>query len=137
MRYFNNYSEDNVVAKILYIYFAFAHGAFGFFLVTEDLSRFNSKVIDAMGNIIPISIWGLILIAAGLGFLLAAIQENNIKSISMIVAGLIGAVIYGLMTMASIELSVNQTNTVNYVFISSVDLLIAMLGGVTLWKRRT
>jgi len=137
MRYFDNYSEDNVVSKILYIYFAFSHGVFGLFLVVEDLSRFNSKVINAMDSVMPISIWGVMLILSALSFMLVAIQEGKIKGMSMIFAGFVGAMIYGLLAMASMELSVNQTNTLNYIFISSVDLLIATLGGITLWKLRT
>lgn len=137
MRYFDNYSEDNVISKLLYIYFAFAHGSVGVFLVLEDLERFNSKVLRAMGSVIPMGIWGLILLIAALGFILMAIQEGKSKNISMVVAGIVGAFVFGLMAMASLELSVNQTNTTNYIFISSVDLLIATLGGITLWRRRT
>lgn len=137
MRYFDNYDEDNVVSKILYIYFAFAHGSLGLFLIMSDLARFNSKVLSAMGEVMPMRAWGLIFLLAAIAFVLIAIQEGSSKSISMVVAGFVGSVTFGLMAMASLELSVNQTNTMNYIFISSVDLLIATLGGVTLWKRRT
>lgn len=137
MRYFDNYDQDNVVSKLLYIYFAFAHGSIGLFLVVSDLERFNSKVLKAMGYVVPMSVWGLLFLVTAITFILIALQEGKAKHISMIVAGLMGAMVFGLMAMASLELSVNQTNTMNYIFISSVDLIIATLGGVTLWKSKT
>jgi len=134
--FFKNYEEDDLITKIFFLYFAFMHGALGFFLATNDLSIYKSKALDQMGNIVPMSVWGYILILASFCFVLSALQEGKPKYAYMIVSGLLGSVVFGLLAMASLELSENQTNTVNYLIVSSLDLLIAIMGGVAIWIRR-
>lgn len=137
MERFKSYGVDDLVSKTFFLYFAFIHGALGFFLVTNDLSIYNSKVLSQMGHILPMPLWGFILLLSSSCFILSALQEGTPKFISMLISGLLGNVVFGLLAMASLELSQNQTNTVNYLVISSLDLLVAIMGGVILWIRRT
>lgn len=133
---FKNYDEDDIMSKILFLYFSFMHGAIGVFLVFNDLSQYKSKVFDSMSHYVPMSFWGIMFLISAVSFIIVTIQEGRPKYIFMIVAGLFGSIIFGLLAMASLELSPQQTNTVNYAIVSSIDLIIFIVGGVALWIRR-
>lgn len=137
MKFLVNYSEDDVLAKVLLVYFAFQHSAIGLFLLFGDMSQIKSKTLNEMATILPMDAWGLILIFAACNFILAAVQVSKLSFLAMIVAGITGAVVFSLLSMASLELSTNQTNTINYMIVASIDILIAIVGGVALWLRRT
>jgi hypothetical protein len=133
---FKNYDEDDIISKILFLYFSFIHGAIGIFLVFNDLSEYKSKVFDAMSYYVPMSFWGIMFLISSFSFIIVAIQEGRPKYIFMTMAGLFGSITFGLLAMASLELSPQQTNTVNYAIISSIDLIIFIVGGAALWIRR-
>lgn len=136
LKFIRNYDEDDVIAKILFLYFAFMHGVMGYFIISNDLTNYKSKVFNSMGAIIPMSIWGYVLILSAIFFVLVALQEAKPKYMFMILAGLAGCLVFSLLTMASLELSKNQTNTINYAVVGSIDLLIAIIGGIAIWRRK-
>lgn len=137
MRFLKNYNEDDVLSKTLLLYFAFQHGAIGVFLVFSDINALNSNAFKGMSKILPMDVWGIILLTSAVAFVITVLQEHKIEYWFMLLAGATGMVTFGLLSMASIELSVNQTNTINYIIIASIDLIVAILGGVGLWLRRT
>lgn len=136
MRFLKIYNEDDVLAKTLLLYFAFQHGAIGTFLLFSDLNTINSRAFNGMAKILPMDAWGIILIVSGVAFVITVLQEHKLQYWFMLLAGITGTSTFGLLAMASIELSVNQTNTINYIIIASIDIIIAILGGVGLWLRR-
>lgn len=136
MRFLKNYNEDDVLAKSLLLYFAFQHGAIGVFFVFSDISSIGSNAFDGMARILPMDAWGIILLVSSAAFIVTTFQEKSIEFWFMLVAGVTGMVTFSLLAMANIELSVNQTNTINYIIIASIDLIVAMLGGIGIWVRR-
>lgn len=132
-----NYSEDDLMSKILFLYFAFIHGAIGVFFLFEDVSKFKSKVIDGMISILPMQAWGIIMLLAAICFVLSLLQEGKPKHIYMVIAGVTGSAVFGLLMMANLELVASSSNTANYAIVSSIDIIIALVGGVALWKLRT
>lgn len=138
LRLLRNYNEDDVLAKVLLLYFAFQHGAIGVIMLFEDLSLvYKTSTVDAMASMLPMELWGVLLLFVSVSFVIAAIQESKLSYVAMIVSGSIGFVIFGLIAMASIELAGNLTNSINYIVIASIDALIAIIGGMAIWLRKT
>lgn len=136
MRLLRNYDENDVLSKTLMLYFAFQHGAIGAFFMLNDNPEEYSHYFKGMIAIMPLTYWGLLLILSTASFIFATVQEGKLEYIFMLIAGLSGMITFALLAMASIELSIHQTNTVNYIVIASIDLIVAILGGVALWLRR-
>lgn len=136
MRLLRNYDENDVLAKVLFLYFAFQHFAIGMFFISIDNPEEYSIYFKGMIDIMPMDMWGLVLVLSTVAFVLATLQEGKMEYIFMLIAGSTGMVTFALLAMASIELSQNETNTVNYILIASIDLIVAILGGVALWFRR-
>lgn len=136
-RIIRNYNEDDAMSKILLLYFAFQHAAIGIFFMfsTEQLLAYNS--FKGMNELLPMDAWGIILLMSAVCFLLSTLFENKVQYYFMMVAGATGMVTFGLLAMASIELSTNQTNTINYIIIASIDIIIAIIGGIAVWLRKT
>lgn len=137
MKLLRNYNEDDVLSKILLIYFAFQHGAIGVFFTFSTLTALQSKALAEMTRFLPMDVWGVILIMSALCFLFSALQETKSQYWLMIIAGITGMIVFSTLSMAVMQLSINQTNTINYLIISGIDIIIAILGGVALWIRRT
>lgn len=131
-----NHDEDDLMSKILFLYFAFVHGGLGTFFMIKDMTIFNSKAVIAMSNIIPIKVWGFVFLVTALCYVLAAIHDGKPKFIYMTIGGLLGSMVFGLLSMAMFELSAPQLDTTRYGIISSIDLIISMVGGIALWKLR-
>lgn len=133
-----NYNEDDLLSKVLLLYFAFQHGSIGIFLVLESVDELTarSSTLQAMSKILPMDIWGIILLVASVSFVVSVLQVGRSEYSSMVLAGATGGITFAFLSMASMELSVNQTNTVNYMIIASIDIIVAIVGGVALWRRK-
>lgn len=126
------------MSAILFLYFSFIHGAIGVFLTFDNPLQYGSKIFIGMNNLLPMRVWGILLLISSIMFILASFQEGRKQYTCMVISGFIGAIVFILMTMASLELVAGeQTNTVNYAIISSIDLVIAMVGGISLWIQKT
>lgn len=136
MKLLRNYGEDDVLATILLLYFAFQHGAVGIVLLLMDDEILAIPAFEGMARILPINIWGVIMLISAVLFVLSAIQENKSKYWFMMLSGLAGTIPFSLLAMANIEMAVGHTNTVNYIIIASIDAIVAIIGGVALWLRR-
>lgn len=137
MRILRNYNEDDILSKTLLLYFAFQHGAVGIFFMFAKIDSKMSNALKGMDELLPMDAWGIILLVSSVAFVVTVLQEHKLEYWFMLLAGTTGMVTFALLSMASIELSVNQTNTINYIIIASIDLIVAILGGVGLWLRRT
>ena len=133
---FKNYNEDDVMSKILLLYFAFQHGAVGVFFIFGDKQILQMKAFKGMSRLLPMDAWGILLLVSALCFTLSILQENSLQHYFMVAAGTSGMITFSLLAMASIELSTNQTTSLNYIIIASIDILIAILGGVAIWLRK-
>lgn len=136
MKLLRNYDENDVLTKVLFLYFAFQHGVFGVSFIRYNDNDMYSTYFKGLIDIMPLTMWGLVLVLSTVSFIIAAVQEGKLEYIFMLTAGLSGMITFALLAMASIELSMQQTNTVNYIVIASIDLIVAILGGVALWLRR-
>lgn len=137
MRFLHNYNEDDVLSKVLLLYFAFQHGAVGIFFVFGDVTTLGSNAFKGMANLLPMDAWGILLLVSAIAFIITVLQERKLEYWFMLLAGITGMVTFSLLAMANMELSVNQTNTINYIIIASIDMIVAILGGIALWLRRT
>lgn len=131
------YDEDNLLSMVLFLYFSFLHGALGIYLITLDISQYNYKIFNIMTSLMSMDLWGMLFCTASVFFIITALQENKPKYISMVAGGVIGSLLFGLTAIANTELPSNLANTLNYAIISSLDLVFAFVGGMTLWKQRT
>lgn len=136
MRFLNNYNEDDVMSKILLLYFGFQHGAVGLYFIFSSEQLLKMNAFEGMNGLMPMDAWGILLMISAISFVCTTIQETRLQYYFMILSGITGMFTFSLLAMASIELSVNQTNSVNYIIIASIDLIISILGGVALWLRR-
>lgn len=137
MKLLQNYNEDDLLSKILLLYFAFQHGAVGFFFLFSNPTNMQSEYLDGLREIFPMDVWGIVLIVSSLSFVFTILQENKLEYWFMMLAGSTGGLTFSLLAMASLELSIYQTNTINYIIIASIDIIIAIVGGVAVWLRRT
>lgn len=115
---------------------AFLHGGIGLFLVFGIGGVNDAPSYEGLSRILPMDAWGILLLISATAFLATVIQEDKLEYWSMILAGTIGVVTFGLLAMASLELAVNQANTINHIVVASIDMIVAILGGVALWLRR-
>lgn len=133
---FKNYDEDDILSKLLLLYFAFQHGAVGLVFIFQSSYIVKMEAFRGMSKLLPMDAWGIILVISAVCFVLSIIQEHFVKYYFMIIAGSTGMVAFSLLSMANLELAVNQTNSLNYIIIASIDVLIAILGGVAIWLRK-
>ncbi|MET3658545.1 hypothetical protein [Sporosarcina psychrophila] len=92
-----------------------------------------------MSNVLSLGAFGVLFIVAGLLIGLAALQEGTRRSWSLLIGGLLGALMLGLYTMASFEGSLNDMLPLRYAVVTGFNVIIAGVGGIGLWinKRRT
>lgn len=137
MKLFKNYQEDDVLAKVLFIYLAVQHSIMGAFLVFDTESMMIYPSVQGVARLLPVDLWGSFLLASAVLFIATIIQENKLSFIFMITAGLLGMVTFGLLAMAGIELSSYRVTTIHFIVVASVDCIVTILGGVALWLRIT
>lgn len=134
MKPMKNYCEDDFMSRLMFVYLAFIHASVGYLFIFGDVSEVNHNAFSAMSELLSNQTWGLILLAAAVSYLTVAIQENKTKHLGMLLGGFLGAIVFGFLTMAMIELDTPQFNTARYGVLASLNLIISVVGGLSLWR---
>lgn len=93
----------------------------------------------ALNNLIPIVFWGIILFLSGILLAMSSwfiIKDRNSFHRMVIIGGLANFVVYLFMAGASLYNASVWITTVQFVVLSGVNLMLALLGGRTLYERR-
>jgi hypothetical protein len=89
-----------------------------------------------MSSLISLNYWVIIFVVVGGLYFFAAFHEGKIKHLLMVIAGILGAVIFGLYAMASAEVSPNIMVAARYAIVAIFNAIIAVIGGYSLWRSR-
>lgn len=130
------YDDNDLLAKMLLLFNALLHGVTGGFLLLVSDVKYQSDTYYAMSLLFSLDAWGCVFIVVGVLFIAATFHEGHYKHWLSILAGALGGVIFGLYAMASAELAVNVMVPARYAIIASFNVLIALVGGHEIWKRR-
>lgn len=134
-----NYNEHDYIARVSLICNALYLVITGGYLLTLDSIAYSAPTYDLMSGILSLGAFGVLFIVAGLLIGLAALQEGARRSWSLLIGGLLGALMLGLYTMASFEGSLNDMLPLRYAVVTGFNVIIAGVGGIGLWinKRRS
>ncbi|MBF2751514.1 hypothetical protein ACE3LZ_03150 [Staphylococcus saprophyticus] len=114
----------------------------GFFWSKEqETILHDSPFYVALHEIMPIWIWGIIVMAFSLilmssAFFIPSQKLNNKCNYLMLIGGLGCAILYFLMTSASIYHAINWLSTAQFAISTVVCGLLAFVGGADIYGRR-
>ncbi len=130
------YDDNDLLAKMFLLFNALLHGITGGYLVVVDDVELQADTYIGMASLFSLDVWGCVFIVVGVLFIAATFHEGHYKHWLSIIAGVLGGVIFGLYAMASAQLAVNIMLPARYAIIASFNVLIAVVGGFEIWKRR-
>lgn len=114
----------------------------GLFWFAEQEKVLNdSPFYIALHEIMPIWVWGIIamilsLILASSAWFIPRQKVNNVCNTLMLIGGLGNAILYFLMTSASIYNSINWLSTAQFSVLTVVCGAIGFMGGAEIYDRR-
>lgn len=131
---FKKYDNNDFLAKMFLLFNALFIGVTGFYLILADNVEVQSSTYRLMSGLLSLDAWGVVMLTSGALYTMAAFQEGRLKYKSMLIAGLVGGVMFALYTMASMEASINIMVPMRYAVIATFNLIIAGVGGIALWN---
>lgn len=114
----------------------------GFFFTKEQTSVLNdSDFYIALHHIMPIWMWGIIIMIASLvlgssSYFLPKHKTNNYCNWLLVAGGFSCALLYFLMTSASIYNAINWLSTVQFSILSAICFVIGFIGGADIYDRK-
>ena len=129
------YNFNEVINFILLLGLgAFTFSSGFFFLKEQETVLGDSDFYIALHHIMPIWVWGLIIMGASLLLMVAAFflprqNTNNVCNFLIVIGGFSCAILYFLMTSASIYNSINWLSTVQFSILSAVCFAVGFIGG--------
>ena len=114
----------------------------GFFWAKEQKDVLDdSDFYLALHHIMPIWMWGIIVMFAGVlvmisAFCVGSSDQNTHFSKLLLVGGFASALLYFLMTSASIYHAINWLTTAHMALMSATGFLMAFIGGADVYARR-
>jgi len=130
---FRNFDEDYLMSKMWLLFNAGFMSVTGLYIIfTDDVKRESTTYI-AMNSLIPINMWGIVFLFVGVLYFFAAFHEGKSKHWLYVIAGTLGAIIFSLYAMASIEVTENIMVGGRYGIVAIFSLFIAFVGGYKLW----
>lgn len=141
-----NNMKDLTLAEIIGAIMVFSYGfreflRGGFWTKEQDDVLGDSDFYLALHHIMPIWFWGIIVMIAGLIVMVSSIflsssDKNTNFSKIITVGGFMSAILYFLMTSASIYNSINWLTTVHMGLMSATGMVASFVGGADLYARR-
>lgn len=141
-----NNMKDLTLAEIIGAIMVFSYGfrefLRGVFWTKEqDDVLGDSDFYLALHHIMPIWFWGIIVMIAGLIVMVSSIflsssDKNTNFSKIITVGGFMSAILYFLMTSASIYNSINWLTTAHMGLMSATGIVASFVGGADLYARR-
>jgi hypothetical protein len=132
-RMLKNLDENDILAKMFLLFMALYINVTGLYIVLTDDVKRESTTYKAMSTLVSLNTWGIVFLVVGFLYFFMAFHEGKVKYLLMIVTGSVGAVIFGLYAMASIEVTSVIVVGARYAIVASFNLIIAVLGGYQLW----
>lgn len=129
------YDETKFLASMYVLTIAIFNFMSGLFFITAD-PRIASPTYDKMSELMPLSVYGLLMLASAVLLFTAIFTVGRLRSIFMLLGGLAGAFSTGLYASASSLGAVNLMLPSRYSLISLSCLLISIAGGYALWRAR-
>ena len=136
----NSFSESLAFILIFGLgFFTFIRGFF-WFVEQERVVR-DSQFYHELHEIMPIWLWGLIVMIASLKLILSAFfipsqKLNNVCNYLLFAGGLTTSITYFLMTSASIFNAINWLTWVQFAVLTVVCGAVAFVGGANIYARR-
>jgi len=131
-----NLDENDVLAKMFLLFMALFHTVTGLYIVLTDNVKYESPTYLTMSSLISLNYWGIIFVIVGGFYFFAAFHEGKIKHQLMVVAGILGGIIFGLYAMASVEVTTNVMVAARYAIVGIFNAIISVIGGYSLWRLR-
>ncbi|MCC3708007.1 hypothetical protein PYL05_10025 [Staphylococcus epidermidis] len=131
-----------IVASVMTFSYGFREFLRGFFWVKEQGDVLDdSSFYLALHHIMPIWSWGIVVMLAGVIVMVAAIfvsssDRNDKFSKIILVGGFMSAILYFLMTSASIYHAINWLTIVHMGLMSATGFVVSYIGGADLYARR-
>ncbi|MCD8797377.1 hypothetical protein [Mammaliicoccus sciuri] len=110
-----------------------------FWTVEQEKVLNDSDFYRALHEIMPIWIWGILMILSSL-FTIAASwfipKKNHLFYWMLLLAGVTSSIMYLIMTSASLFNAINWLSPMQFATLSAVGALIAFFGGAEIYVRR-
>lgn len=112
-----------------------------YWTINQDSVLNESEFYQALHNVMPIWVWGVLLIIFGTSLMIASIffgkrNVNNKTYYFMLFGGTGSAVIHFLMASASIYNSINWLTPMQFVVLTAWLGFVGFLGGLELYGRK-
>lgn len=132
-----NQTENDFLAKAFLIFIAMYLAITGGYILTLDGITYSTPTYDLMAGLLSLDTYGVLLLIASALLLYGTVQDGLARGYSLLIGGLIGGVLIVLYAMASFEGSTNALLPLRYALVAGFNLLIAGVGGVRVWIRKT
>ena len=130
-----HYDENIFLASMYVVIIALFNFMSGIFFITAD-PRIGSPTYGRMQELMPLSIYGLVMFASATLLICSVFSIGKVKSAFMLIGGCLGAISIGLYAAASTIGAVNLMIPSRYSLISVSCIIIAIAGGISLWRNR-
>lgn len=138
-------NEDFTISNKLATLSLFGLGVFvdirGFYwTVRQDAVLKESEFYQALHEVMPIWVWGILLIVFGTSLMIASVffgkrSVNNTTYYFMLVGGTGSAIIHFLMASAGIYNSINWLSPMQFVVLTAWLGFVGFLGGLKLYDK--
>lgn len=136
------YNFNEVINFILLLglgAFTFVRGFF--FTKEQEKVLGDSDFYIALHHIMPIWVWGIIIMAFSLLLVIAAFflprqNTSNVCNYLLVIGGFGCAILYFLMTSASIYNAINWLSTIQFSTLSAMCFVVGFIGGADIYDRR-
>lgn len=132
-----NQTENDLLAKAFLIFNAMYLAITGGYILTLDGITYSKPTYDLMAGLLSLDTYGVLLLVASALLIYGTIQDGIARGYSLLIGGLIGGVLMVLYAMASFEGMPSVLLPLRYALIAGFNLLVAGVGGVAVWIRRT
>lgn len=133
MKIFRWQTEEKFLANMMLL----SNGLFlvisGYYFIADGYKS-AAPTYELMIGLMPLEAWGVVMAIAGMFLCAAAFQLGTMRYSSMIAGGVLGAIMVTLYAMASAEGATTYLVPVRYAVMACFNLLIAVLGGIEVWR---
>ncbi|OIS53137.1 hypothetical protein A4A29_08315 [Staphylococcus equorum] len=111
-----------------------------YWLLNQESVLDESEFYQALHNVMPIWLWGLLLMVFGTSLMIASIffgkrSLNNMTYYFMLIGGTGSAIIHFLMASAGIYNSINWLSPIQFVVLTAWLGFVGFLGGLKLYDK--
>lgn len=141
MRRMKGLSPIEAIASISLFGLGLFHCARGlFWLLADENTQHDSPLYTGLSSIMPLNIWGFLLLIGGLAFMFASWklpkhQVSNAPYVFLLIGGLSSSVVYFAIATIGYSNAANWLVPSQLIVLSGVGGMLAFFGGMTVWQR--